>query len=86
MKVPYKEAKIMAQHIFQRVDVNNSGFIDYSEFLVAASTMEVAISPDNIDLAFDCFDENKDGTISVKEFQNKLGKNVSESHYKELIR
>lgn len=56
----------MASHIFERVDINRSGYIDYSEFLVAASTIEVVISQENLDLAFDCFDENKDGSISVK--------------------
>lgn len=30
MRVSYKEAKIMAEHIFHKVDTNNSGFIDYS--------------------------------------------------------
>lgn len=30
MRVPYKEAKVMASHIFHKVDTNNSGYIDYS--------------------------------------------------------
>jgi len=30
LKVSRKEAGLMAQHIFDKVDLNGSGFIDYS--------------------------------------------------------
>lgn len=36
LKVSKNEAKSIATGIFKRIDTNNSGFIDYSEFLVAA--------------------------------------------------
>lgn len=55
----------MAESIFKRIDTNNSGFIDYSEFLVAASNMEMTATPENIGLAFDYMDEDKNGWLSL---------------------
>lgn len=46
--------------------MNRSGYIDYSEFIIAASNIEVVISEENLEIAFECFDENHDGSLSVK--------------------
>ena len=45
----------------------------------------MAVSEENVDLAFDCFDVDHNGVLSVKEFREKLGKNVSSEQYQKLV-
>lgn len=44
LKIPQKEAVSMSKAIFAKIDTNNSGFIDYSEFLVSAGNIEMTVS------------------------------------------
>ena len=81
-----KEATTIAKGIFRKVDTNNSGFIDYSEFVVSAGKMELIVTEENLELAFDCLDENKNGSLSAKELRDKLGVNISEESYEELLK
>jgi calcium-dependent protein kinase len=55
----------IAESIFERIDTNRSGFIDYSEFVVAANSIEMTATEENFRLAFDFIDEDKDGFISI---------------------
>ena len=70
------------------MDLNNSGSIDYSgnypfnlEFLLCASNIELVISEENIDIAFDYIDTDSSGCLSVQEIREKLGDNLSEETY-----
>ena len=44
LKVSRKQAAIITEGIFKKVDTNASGYIDYSEFIVSTSKMEVAVT------------------------------------------
>lgn len=46
----------LAQQIFKKVDMNSSGAIDFSEFMMCAANIELTVSEDNLDIAFDYID------------------------------
>jgi Ca2+-binding EF-hand superfamily protein len=49
----------------EMVDADNSGFIDYSEFVMAAIQKETMLAKNNLDTAFHIFDKDDSGTISA---------------------
>ena len=55
--------------IIRRVDANNSGYIDYTEFLMATSHAETLLSRNNLIKAFNAFDTDKSGKISFEEIK-----------------
>lgn len=65
-----KEAKKM----FKEIDTDKSGAIDYHEWISATINKKKLLSDKNLRTAFDAFDENGDGTITVDEIKNILGK------------
>ncbi len=54
------------------VDVDESGKIDYEEFLAATLSQHQLMKEENMLRAFQHFDENKDGTISREELKKAL--------------
>lgn len=56
---------MIAEGIFKKVDTNSSGFIDYSEFLVSASNIEMTVTEENLDIAFDFMDSDNNGYLST---------------------
>ena len=69
----YEAALEEVEKIMQQVDSNNSGFIDYSEFLLASSQKENLLSKNNLDSAFRAFDSDGNGKISASELKELLG-------------
>ena len=72
----------------KQVDMNNSGFIDYTEFIMASSKKEVLLSKNNLDAAFKAFDRDGNGKISADELKEILGgieSENTESLWSELI-
>lgn len=61
------------EKIMLQVDSNNSGFIDYSEFLIASAQKESLLSKNNLDNAFKAFDSDGNGKISANELKELLG-------------
>jgi len=53
-------------------DDGNSGIIDYTDFLVATVDSRSALTHDVLWAAFNVFDENRDGLISLHELRNVL--------------
>lgn len=51
------------------IDRNQSGQIDYSEFVAAAIDKESIFTNQRLKVCFDLFDIDSDGGISVKEFK-----------------
>jgi calcium-dependent protein kinase len=52
--------------------VNNSGSIDYSEFISAAIDREELITQDNLEAAFKLIDNENTGALSVSNLRNAL--------------
>lgn len=67
------------EKMFAAVDTDNSGFIDYSEFVVAAMNQNTLTKNDNLQAAFKMFDKDGSGVISADEIKEVLcfgGNNV----------
>lgn len=80
------EAKV--DEMMRNLDIDGSGFIDYSEFIVALMDKKKLLSKDNLKQAFDLFDKDGSGTLTTDEIKNILGvgQNMSEKVWEEIIR
>ena len=70
-------------------DIDGSGEIDYSEWLIATSDKQNIINDQKLQTAFDFFDKDKSGSISVDEIKEVLGvkkKLTDDNIWNELIR
>ncbi|CAK64108.1 unnamed protein product (macronuclear) [Paramecium tetraurelia] len=59
--------------ILSIVDINQSGQVDFSEFLMAAMNQEKLVSLEKVKAAFKIFDANEDGKISKNELELMIG-------------
>ncbi|CAD8124734.1 unnamed protein product [Paramecium sonneborni] len=59
--------------ILQLIDLNQSGQVDFSEFLMAAMNQEKLVSLQKVKAAFKVFDANDDGKISKQELEQMIG-------------
>ncbi|OMJ74256.1 hypothetical protein SteCoe_26883 [Stentor coeruleus] len=84
----YDAAVEEVEKIMQQVDANNSGFIDYSEFLMASAQKDILLSKANLDNAFKAFDSDGSGKISALELKEILGSggHGSEPMFNNLIK
>lgn len=74
------------EQIMSEADSNNSGFIDYTEFLIACRNKELAGSIEDLEITFKCFDIDRNGRITADELREVLGNGVEKySVWKELI-
>lgn len=72
----FKDKKTIEEEvrlIMGDLDTNNSGSIDYTEFLVACMNREKMLSKQMVQVAFQAFDLNNDGVITRQEFQAVMG-------------
>ena len=58
--------------IMTQVDTNNSGFIDYTEFLTASLSKSRHLSQENLETTFSLFDKDGSGKISAEELRGML--------------
>ena len=63
------------EKMFMMVDSDNSGYIDYSEFVVAAMNEKSLTTNDKLQTAFKMFDRDGSGVISADEIKEVLGFN-----------
>lgn len=67
-----EEAALEVDRIFNDVDTDKSGFIDYTEFLKATVDHSKMLSATNLEQAFSIFDSDGSGTISANELKRVL--------------
>ena len=60
------------------VDTDNSGYIEYNEFLAAAMGEQLCHYKERLQQAFSLFDKDKSGKISVKELRRIIKKELGE--------
>jgi calcium-dependent protein kinase len=53
----------------KRIDLDQSGSIDYSEFTMATMDTSTLLTEERIKAAFDSFDVSKTGTINVEDLK-----------------
>ena len=59
--------------IWEQIDVDGSGEIDYSEWALAAANKEKLLTEKRLQQAFSMFDVDKSGFISADELHEILG-------------
>ena len=64
-----KELKNQVDIIFNNIDTNHNGFIEYEEFIRAAVDQNYFLSTNYLRFAFDYFDRDKNGSISFDEIE-----------------
>ena len=60
------------EKMFDAVDIDKSGFIDYSEFVVAAMNEKTLLTNEKLQTAFNMFDKDGSGFISKDEIKEIL--------------
>lgn len=76
----YSELEI--SNLFDELDRNKNGFVDYEEFLSACISQNDLLTKNNLKMAFDYFDTDSSGKLSVEEVRNALS--VSNIYDKKL--
>jgi len=74
-------------NMFKSVDADNSGTIEYSEFVVATMNEKTLMSTNNLQTAFKMFDKDGGGSISTEELKQVLafGQNIDEAAVTKMI-
>ncbi|EGR33828.1 protein kinase domain protein [Ichthyophthirius multifiliis] len=82
------QAALEVERILQTVDKNNSGEIDYSEWVAATISKENLLSKQRLEMAFKMFDKDGSGTISIEEIKDVFGGmgKVNENFWKDIIK
>ena len=60
------------EQMFAAVDTDNSGFIEYTEFVLAATSQSALTSQEKLHAAFRMFDKDGSGIISADEIRDVL--------------
>jgi len=71
--------------LFDSVDIDGSGFIDYSEFIMATMNEKKNISEEKLKASFKTFDRDGNGTISHTEIKQVLGSSLSDDTVTDII-
>ncbi len=76
------------EKMFDAVDIDKSGFIDYSEFVVAAMNEKTLLTNEKLQSAFKMFDKDGSGYISATEIKEILGfgKSLSEDAVNDIVK
>lgn len=74
--------------IFKLVDVDNSGEIDFSEFVTATVNRGELLQHDKLKAAFEMYDKDGSGSISTDEIKQVLGvgKDISEEVWQQIVK
>ncbi len=70
--LPQDQATLKANTIFLNIDTDNNGFIESEEFIRACINPNIFTSQNYLLAAFNYFDEDKNGNISVSEVEKKF--------------
>ena len=80
LKLSGKELKEKVDIIFNNIDTDHNGYIEYEEFLRAAVDKEYFLSDNFLRFAFDYFDRDKNGEISYNEIKQLFYQNDKNKH------
>ena len=76
----------LAADVLRAVDTDNSGTIDFPEFLLASADYQSLLKPKRLKTAFDLFDPDSSGAITLEEFKAVLKYQGSEDVWVQFLR
>lgn len=65
------------EEIMKSCDVDRNGYIDFTEFCIAAQNWEMQISKSQIEKLFNMYDQDSSGSLTVQEMKSYLGPQLS---------
>lgn len=78
--------ELEVQRIIEEVDINNSGQIDFTEFIIATMNKEKLLNQTKLEQAFHLFDQDGDGFITRFELANVMGGiELDDAQWKALV-
>ena len=81
------DAKAEVDRIFNQIDVDHNGCIDYSEFVTVTMDKRKLLSKKRLKTAFNLFDKDNSGSIDTEEFKNIFKKvKANDDVWKTLIK
>ncbi|EGR27507.1 protein kinase domain protein [Ichthyophthirius multifiliis] len=81
------QAEEIVNKLFGAIDANQSGKVDFSEFIVAAMQEEKLLSKNKIEKAFKIFDQDGNGFIEKSELQMIMGgTDLDEQTWQEILK
>ena len=88
IKTVYPEMnKKELEALFDEIDMNNSGSIDYTEWTQATIDKNKLLTEDNLRDAFDAFDEDHNGNISIDEIKDffSCGRVINDKTWSKIL-
>jgi calcium-dependent protein kinase len=73
----YAATQEEVNEIFAKADSDNSGFIDYNEFIAATINKKKLFSVTNLTEAFKMFDKDGNGSVSIDEIKAVIGPDLA---------
>jgi calcium-dependent protein kinase len=70
--ISFDELKKQVDIIFNNIDSDNNGYLEYEEFVRAAIDKDHFLSVNFLQFAFNYFDKDHDGEITLEEVKNKF--------------
>mmetsp|Transcript_4797 Transcript_4797/g.8947 ORF Transcript_4797/g.8947 Transcript_4797/m.8947 type:complete len:483 (-) Transcript_4797:657-2105(-) len=80
-----EEATQEVDRVFDLVDTDKSGYIDYSEFIKATVDHSKMLSAANLESAFSMFDTDGSGCITKEELSRLLGANYDDDEWNRIL-
>lgn len=74
----------MVESVMEKVDINESNKIDFSEFLMASLSKDLISEKTRIEQAFDMFDQNGQGVLTREDLENVMGP-ISQKYWEEIL-
>jgi calcium-dependent protein kinase len=80
------EAENEAERIMHEVDFDQSGTIDYNEFVLATLNRQKVLNKEKLEATFKMFDKDGNGKISADEIKSVLGSSLEKSAMDSIIK
>ncbi len=71
--------------LFDQIDIDKNGYLEFTEFCNACSSIQLFINDQNLIMAFQAIDHDGDGKASLNELREFFKNSVQLSRFCELV-